>query len=146
MAKNKGYSEKVDIWAAGIIFFTLVTNHHPFEPLMKYNMKDFMNKFMKFDIKNLSFDRQLSKVPYLNSKVMKLILSMLEYDSEKRISSVDYGENFIPVEKEYQLFYTSRNINIEDKKSNYTEGNDETLSKTTNSSEALTLAKFTIYK
>ena len=122
VAMGKGYWEKIDIWAAGIIFFLLITKHHPFESLMKYKIKEYMQKFAEVDFTSFKLKDILDKVEDANDIIKTLIISMLDHDPDTRVSSVDFGENSIPIKREHQFLYSSHDGSVaEGAKSVYTE-------------------------
>jgi len=82
--KNK-YNEKADIWACGIILYTMLCGHPPFmgnkEDTIKNKILNGKLTFPEKEFKNVSND------------VIMYIKQLLEYDPEKRLSAGQALEN-----------------------------------------------------
>ena len=82
--EEAGYDEKEDIWSLGIICYQLLVGEHPFN---SDNLNELINKV---NLGDYSIPITLSK------EAISFIISMLKFDSQKRISVDElYNHEFL---------------------------------------------------
>ena len=86
-----GCNEKCDIWAAGIIFFNMITGCEPFKGESINDLYD------EIKFKNIDFD-------YINDdKLRSLIIKMLEREVHKRINAKDALDIALKIKEDRDL-------------------------------------------
>jgi len=134
---QKKYSNKVDVWGLGAIFYEYITGHNMYK---KYNVKSIFNLIKLLENKEFIIDFLLIQ----DTDLRELIRGMLQFDQDMRYSSQDTIKHHFwkkdDTEKEKKLdkeendkdifdFYTSENILLlsEESLSSLSLINDSTL-------------------
>lgn len=97
LAPNEDYSEAVDLWSVGVLFFQMLTGKWPFNDDYMENIPpevsnadpvqlDIIQKMIKVDRKGLKEMFEDNDVPY---RARDLLTKLLEVEPSKRISASD---------------------------------------------------------
>jgi len=90
------YDKKVDIFAAGVIFYILIGKRHPYKHLIQDSFRKYTERinYLHEDVKAPKFSKQFRDIP---ERLTKFIFSMIDLDPEKRCSKIDNKKGYMIV-------------------------------------------------
>jgi serine/threonine protein kinase len=114
MLEELNYSEKVDIWSLGIIFYMLLSVSHPLQYLSdfvgKSEIKDAILSTLNSETLECLINYDSNYLLGLNPEALQLLKSMLEIDPEQRASADFIMHTQTLFESEYKK-YVAKGLN-----------------------------------
>lgn len=158
VARRKNYDQRIDIWAAGAIFYLMLARVHPYEKHIYQSTEGYIKSIAELNEDEKEPNCDIIALSQLPSKYKRLLSRLLRYNPDERFSMKLQFEDTKILGKQYKTYLKSKKA--EEQKEVQQNSTDEIDAKVEeakieappkpklhpNENKNLMLAKFALYK